>query len=208
LSKIKGKQTNCLVKYAFDSRRLKVKLYGDVRDEILTELHNTFFFLPRPLEEFLKQITKFRIIKSTNRSTDAGIFNIKNFNLTLYDRKWLTTEDYSQIVMHEIGHLIFHVFVIMCENNNNKEPIHEFARTVNAIKLKPISKYSHDLKQKKLKNPYDWRYASEVFAEYIGFTYSRYTEEKDVKGSFCNYIKVRNAVWNLFDDVTFGDEND
>lgn len=210
--KLKKPTKTTTVKYFLEGQeeKIKVRIYGKVRKHILTQISNTIYFLPEPIKEYLPEIVLLNIVKNGDRKTVTGSFWKKNYHITLYDRSWMSTLDYSADFMHELGHLIYEQFMVKCYNigeddefgDRSKEYLQEYEATVNSKHIKPITYYSHQKKNNK-EDFADLNYAEELFAEYIGFTYSRFNNPSSVEGTFCNYLLLRNAINELFDAVEF-----
>lgn len=194
-------------------KKLKIKCYGDIREDIFICIHNSIYFLPNKFKSYIPMIESFEIRKATtntkigiNTNTN-GIFNPRDYSIKLYDRNNKYEVDYSEILLHELGHLIFDRYDIISyeiEEDGKENPVDNFIRNVKNEKIQPISEYLNDLQFEKF-DKYD--YADEIFAGYFGFTYSRYCNPYNVKGSFNNYIKLRNLFWTLLDEIDDGDLN-
>lgn len=200
--------------------RLKVEIYGDVRPEILTEIKNTIHYIPEDYKEAFKHIKVLRIYKKSNANRTNAFYRPKDASINIFDKSKLYPSEYSQTFLHEFGHLLFTILTVTSEEyseeyeNDNEElndnPFWNFVDEVNNGEIKPISNYSQyhqrKIKNKKGNKKFESKadYANELFAEYFGFTYCRYTIDEDVKGTFCNYIELRNAYWRLIDGFNIG----
>jgi len=206
---LKSKPKIKFISYSVNGEKLKlkVKVYGKVREDIITSIENTIHFLPDDFKTYLVDIVSFEIRKSFSDS--VGVFDNVNFSLKIYDHPDKEEFDYSQTFLHELGHLIFHQYLMISEDiekKYNENPVDEFVDDVKDEKIKPISEYLDELKaDPKFNRKYD--YPNELFAGYFAFTYSRYSDEGQVKGSFCNYIKLRNLFWLLVDAIETSDAN-
>ena len=79
------------IKYILDgkNKRIKVKLVGKVRKQILTEIHNTIWFLPEPIKEYLPKI-KCLIIRKAKpfaKGEVIGTFHNRTLVIELLDKK-------------------------------------------------------------------------------------------------------------------------
>jgi len=197
-------------------RRIKVRLIGNVRKTFEPHIANTIYFLPFVFQSYLSLIDYVEVRRGDSKSETVGTWRITKQNksiITLYDKSWIPVQHYSSTFAHELGHQIFSFYRQVCEDKKmankdvdleNSHPIRDFIKTIKRYKIKPISDYTHDLNQDKTDSVESQiEYANELFAEYMGLTYSRFTDEDETKGSFCNYIKLRNAFWDFVDEVEF-----
>ncbi len=188
--------------------RMKVKVFGKIREGILDAIDNTLHFIPDPFKAYLFLIESIEIRKAQSNST--GIFNTGDYSMKIYDHPAKEETDYSETFLHELGHLIFHQYIMICETieeKANENPVDTFVDDIKDYKIKPITEYLGDLENDKKFNKLKYDYPNELFAGYFAFTYSRYSDETEVKGSFTNYIKLRNLFFALVDDVETNEFN-
>lgn len=188
------------------NKKLKIKSYGDIREDIFICLHNSMFYLPNRFKTYIPLIESFEIRKSNYSHNHNGVFDPINYDIKLYDRNIKDELFYSEIFLHELGHLIFDQYVTIShkmKENGNENPVENFTNNIKKERIQPISEYLNDLQFRKFDK---WDYADEIFAGYFGFTYSRYCNPFEVKGSFNNYIKLRNLFWTLIDVIGDFDE--
>lgn len=188
--------------------RLKVEIYGKVREDLIDEIKNTIHYLPSDFKYAFKTVKVLRIFKKSSRNRINGIYHPKDSSIDLYDKNDLEPYDYSQFFLHEFAHRLFDILESFSSRDQHDEndPYVDFVNACDPKKIKPISSYAHyNANKKTIRTFVDAEdYADELFAEYFSFTYCRFTEDSDAKGSFCNYIKLRNLFWLMIDGMDIG----
>jgi hypothetical protein len=209
--------------------RLKVEIYGNVRPEVVEEIKDTIHYLPEDFKSAFRAVSVLRIYRKSSRSPKDAFFDPLDYSINVFDKpNSYYPSEYSQIFLHEFGHVIFDILSDLSslldkevgeqeraketqKDQDARNPFWAFINEVNSKKIKPISQYSKQHFKRIKSTKTDAKefealvvYSNEVFAECFSFTYCRYTNDEDVIGTFCNYIALRNAFWRLVDGFDIG----
>ncbi len=178
-----GGGRNC--KNIQEYKGVSIRIYGEVSQEVIEAVKHGIDLIPYPYTKALASLKDILITDITDINYDLdGCFEESDF-IKLFVSKKQSPNYFTQVFLHEFGHLIYHSLEIQFpeliekywEIINSGKIIHKGKK----YKIKPFSDYSKAWKKNK------FMYPNELFAEYFSIEYSDVLRIDDCRDNFKNY---------------------